>query len=122
MNAYFHHDDEHYCLVATDGLGCVFPDGFYASYGPLVLAGEAAAQVNHPNSVYRVNWGVIDDTVTTNVEIWNSGGNGDQKLGINNALFALRTGFRLGLVGVSARSRASRRARARRSSTSASRS
>jgi len=101
MNAYFQHDDEHYCLVATDGLGCVFPDGFYASYGPLVLAGEAAAQVNHPNSVYRVNWGTIDDTITTNVEIWNSGGNGDQEVGFNNALFALRTGFRLGLVGVS---------------------
>jgi hypothetical protein len=57
--------------------------------------------VNHPADVYKVQWHRIDDAITSNVEIWNAFSTGDQEAGFGNALWALRAGFRLGVVGVS---------------------
>jgi len=97
MNVYFQRDDEAYCI----GRSCPEAADFYAFYGPRVLAGEAAAHVNHPADIYKVNWDEIDDRITTSVEVWNTGSAGDNEPGFGNALWALRSGFRLGLVGVS---------------------
>jgi hypothetical protein len=97
MNAVFERDDEALC----DAVDCGFPPDFYEFYGPRVHAGAAAAHVNHPADLYKVDWLQIDDTVTTSVEVWNTGGAGDNEPGFGNALWALRAGFRLGLVGVS---------------------
>jgi hypothetical protein len=97
MNAVFERDDEAMC----DAVDCGFPPDFYEFYGPRVHAGAAAAHVNHPADLYKVDWLQIDDTVTTSVEVWNTGGAGDNEPGFGNALWALRAGFRLGLVGVS---------------------
>jgi hypothetical protein len=97
MNVYFQRDDESYCT----GAGCPEAADFYAFYGSRVLAGEAAAHVNHPADVFKVNWDEIDDRITNAVEVWNTGGAGDNEAGFGNALWALRSGFRLGLVGVS---------------------
>ncbi len=95
MNVYFLGDDEPICT------GCNVAQ-FNAVYGGSVLAGEAAAHVNHPvDPPYPVTWHTIDDLVTTNVEVWNSGALGEQETGFGGALWALRAGFRLGLVGVS---------------------
>ncbi|MBM4269235.1 MAG: hypothetical protein FJ144_21950 [Deltaproteobacteria bacterium] len=95
MNAVFERYDEEYC---TD---CGFPADFYEFYGPRIEAGAAAGHVNHPADLYKVDWLQIDDTITTSVEVWNTGGAGDNEPGFGNALWALRAGFRLGLVGVS---------------------
>lgn len=95
MNVYFQYDDEVLCRSCTAA-------GFNAVYGPLVAGGTAAAHVNHPLDLpYPVDWSEIDDDVTTSVEVWNSGGAGDNEVGFGGALWALRAGFRLGLVGVS---------------------
>jgi hypothetical protein len=97
MNVYFQRDDESYCT----GKGCPEAADFYAFYGSRVLAGDAAAHVNHPADIFKVNWDEIDDRITNAVEVWNTGGAGDNEGGFGNALWALRSGFRLGLVGVS---------------------
>lgn len=101
MNAYFRPDDVPYCLSATSAVDCGLAEVFYDSYGPVVLRGDAAAHVNHPAAVYKVVWDQIDDHVTTNVEVWNTDSRGDNEPGFGNARWALQTGFRLGLVGVS---------------------
>jgi len=101
MNAYFRHDDVPYCLGATSVEDCGEPAVFYESYGPVVVAGEAAAHVNHPAAVYKVTWHQIDDKITTNVEVWNTDSRGNNEPGFGNARWALQAGFRLGLVGVS---------------------
>ena len=97
MNAYFVDYPEPQCLLLT----CASAESFYDFVGPRVRTAAAAAHVNHPADVYKVQWHRIDDAITTNVEIWNTGGAGDQEFGFGNALWALRLGFRLGLVGVS---------------------
>ncbi len=97
MNAYFVSDEVPLC----PGGGCPEASDFYAFYGPAVVAEAAAAHVNHPADVFKVYWDEIDDTLTTNVEVWNTGSEGDNEPGFGNALWALRTGFRLGLLGVS---------------------
>jgi len=75
MNAVFERHDEAMC----DAVDCGFPPDFYEFYGPRVLAGAAAAHVNHPADIYKVDWLQIDDTVTTSVEVWNTGGEGDNE-------------------------------------------
>ncbi len=97
MNAYFVSDDVPVC----PGGGCPEAADFYAFYGPAVVAETAAAHVNHPADLFKVYWDEIDDTLTTNVEVWNTGSVGDNEPGFGNALWALRAGFRLGLLGVS---------------------
>lgn len=68
----------------------------------MIEAGEAAAQVNHPRDPnYPVTWTDIDDALTTNVEVWNTGSAGDQELGFGGARWAVLAGLRLGFVGVS---------------------
>lgn len=96
MNAYFVHDDEPYCLR-----DCPEAEEFYAFYEDTVLGGDGAGHVNHPADVFKVDWAQIDDRITNAVEVWNTGGAGDNEPGFGNALWALRAGFRLGLVGVS---------------------
>ena len=96
MNAYFRDDDVPYCLR-----DCPEAADFYDFYGPLVLGDEAAAHVNHPADLFKVDWEQIDDHVTNAVEVWNTAGAGDNEPGFGNALWALRAGFRLGFVGVS---------------------
>jgi hypothetical protein len=97
MNAVFERHDEALC----DATVCGFPPDFFEFYGPRVLAGAAAAHINHPADLYKVDWLQIDDTITTSVEVWNTGGAGDNERGFGNALWALRAGYQLGLVGVS---------------------
>jgi hypothetical protein len=97
MNAVFERHDDALC----DAADCGFPQDFFEFYGPRVLAGAAAAHVNHPADLYKVDWLQIDDAITTSVEVWNTGGAGDNERGFGNALWALRAGYRLGLVGVS---------------------
>lgn len=97
MNAYFVHNDEPYCVRGD----CPEAEDFYAFFGDTVLAGDAAAHVNHPADLFKVDWAQIDDRITNAVEVWNTGGAGDNEPGFGNALWALRAGFRLGLVGVS---------------------
>ena len=96
MNAYFVRNDEPYCLR-----DCPEAADFNAFYGEPILAGDAAAHVNHPADLYKVDWAQIDDRITNAVEVWNTAGEGDNEPGFGNALWALRAGFRLGLVGVS---------------------
>jgi hypothetical protein len=96
MNAYFTRNDVPYCLR-----DCPEAADFYEFYAPHVLAGEAAAHVNHPADLFKVDWEQIDDGITNGVEVWNTAGAGDNEPGFGNALWALRAGFRLGLVGVS---------------------
>lgn len=96
MNAYFTRNDEAYCLR-----DCPEAADFNAFYGESILAGDAAAHVNHPADLYKVDWAQIDDRITNAVEVWNTAGAGDNEPGFGNALWALRAGFRLGLVGVS---------------------
>lgn len=97
MNVYFERDDETYCTSQ----GCPEAADFYAFYGSRIREGLAAAHVNHPADLFKVNWDEIDDELTNAVEVWNSAANGDNEPGFGNALWALRAGFRLGLVGVS---------------------
>lgn len=97
MNVVFESDDEALC----DAVDCGFPPDFFEFYGPRVAAGAAAAHVNHPADLWKVDWLQIDDTITTSVEVWNTGGAGDNEPGFGNALWALRAGYRLGLIGVS---------------------
>ena len=97
MNVYFAADDE----AACSSQGCPEAADFYDFYGPRVLANEAAAHVNHPADLFKVDWAQIDDEITSAVEVWNTAGAGDNEPGFGNALWALRSGFRLGLVGVS---------------------
>lgn len=97
MNIVFERDDEAMC----NAVDCGFPSDFYEFYAPRVRAEAAAAHVNHPADLYKIDWLQIDDTITTSVEVWNTGGAGDNEPGFGNALWALRSGFRLGLVGVS---------------------
>jgi len=97
MNVYFQRDDESYCSSRD----CPEAADFYAYYGERVLSGAAAAHVNHPADLFKVNWDEIDDEITNAVEVWNTAGAGDNEPGFGNALWALRAGFRLGLVGVS---------------------
>lgn len=97
MNVYFQGDDETYCSSSD----CPEAADFYAFYGERVLAGTAAAHVNHPADLFKVDWDEIDDRITNAVEVWNTGGAGDNEPGFGNSLWALRAGFRLGLVGVS---------------------
>lgn len=95
MNVYFLHDDEPFCP-------CNDAASFNAFYEPRIAAEEAAAHVNHPRDPpYPVTWTSIDDTITTNVEAWNTGGAGDNELGFGGARWAVQVGFRLGFVGVS---------------------
>jgi hypothetical protein len=97
MNVYFRHDDEPYCPLRS----CRTDEDFYSFYGPRVHAEEAAAHVNHPTDpFFPVTWTTIDDTVTTSVEVWNSA-TGSEEHRHRGALWALRAGFHLGLVGVS---------------------
>lgn len=96
MNAYFVRNDEPYCLR-----DCPEAEDFYDFYRDTVLAGDAAAHVNHPADIFKVDWAQIDDRITNAVEVWNTAGAGDNEPGFGNALWALRAGFRLGLVGVS---------------------
>ena len=96
MNAYFVRNDEPYCLR-----DCPEAADFYAFHGDTVLAGDGAAHVNHPADLFKVDWAQIDDRITNAVEVWNTAGAGDNEPGFGNALWALRAGFRLGLVGVS---------------------
>src|SRR5690606_24005658 len=95
MNAYFRDDDAPYCLRCPEAAE------FYDFYRGLVLGNEAAAHVNHPADLFKVDWEQIDDHVTNAVEVWNTAGAGDNEPGFGNALWALRAGFRLGFVGVS---------------------
>lgn len=95
MNAYFRDDDAPYCLRCPEAAD------FYDFYRGLVLGNEAAAHVNHPADLFKVDWEQIDDHVTNAVEVWNTAGAGDNEPGFGNALWALRAGFRLGFVGVS---------------------
>ena len=97
MNAYFVRNDQPYCV----GSDCPEAEDFYAFFGDTVLAGDAAAHVNHPADLFKVDWAQIDDRITNAVEVWNTAGAGDNEPGFGNALWALRAGFRLGLVGVS---------------------
>jgi len=97
MNVYFAGDDESACASRD----CPEAADFYDFYGPRVLAGDAAAHVNHPADLFKVDWAQIEDEVTNAVEVWNTGGAGDNEPGFGNALWALRAGFKLGLVGVS---------------------
>jgi hypothetical protein len=97
MNVYFQRDDESYCTSQ----GCPEAADFYAFYGARIRDGEAAAHVNHPADLFKVTWDEIDDELTNAVEVWNTAGAGDNEPGFGNALWALRAGFRLGLVGVS---------------------
>ncbi len=98
LNVYFRGDDEPYCPYRD----CRQSEDFHAFYGPRVFAGEAAAHVNHPASpTFRVPWQEMDDTVTTSVEVWNADSGGSHEHQRAGALWALRAGFRLGLVGVS---------------------
>jgi len=96
MNAYFVRNDEPYCLR-----DCPEAEDFYAFHGDTVLAGDGAGHVNHPADLFKVDWAQIDDRITNAVEVWNTAGAGDNEPGFGNALWALRAGFRLGLVGVS---------------------
>lgn len=97
MNVYFAGDDDDACASRD----CPEAADFYDFYGPRVLAGDAAAHVNHPADLFKVDWAQIEDEITNAVEVWNTGGAGDNEPGFGNALWALRAGFRLGLVGVS---------------------
>lgn len=100
LNVYFRAEGGEYCR----GFACPRAEDFYGYYGERVLAGEAAAHVNHAASAsFRVPWDRIDDAITTSVEVWNSasGEEADQEHLFNGAQWALRAGFRLGLVGVS---------------------
>jgi hypothetical protein len=98
LNVYFRGDDEEYCPLRE----CRQSADFYSFYGPRVLAGQAAAQVNHPaDPFFLVPWNEMDDTITTSVEVWNSGSAGSHELRFGGSLWALRAGFRLGQVGVS---------------------
>jgi len=97
MNVYFAGDDETACASRD----CPEASDFYDFYGARVLAGDAAAHVNHPADLFKVDWAQIEDEITNAVEVWNTGGAGDNEPGFGNALWALRAGFRLGLVGVS---------------------
>jgi hypothetical protein len=96
MNAYFTSSDAPYCLR-----DCPEAEDFNEFYGDTILAGDGAAHVNHPADLYKVDWAQIDDRITNAVEIWNTASAGDNESGFGNALWALRAGFRLGLVGVS---------------------
>lgn len=96
MNVYFQNDDEAFCGQCADA------PSFNAFYGPRIDAGLAAAHVNHPiDPLWPVAWYDVDDTVTTAVEVWNSASGGTQEEGFGGAQWALQTGLRLGLVGVS---------------------
>lgn len=98
LNVYFRGDDEAYCAHPA----CRRSEDFYSYYGPRVIAGEAAAHVNHPaDPIHRIPWNEMDDTITTSVEVWNSASEGSQELLFGGALWALRAGFRLGMIGVS---------------------
>lgn len=97
MNVYFAGDAETACASRD----CPEAADFYDFYGARVLAGDAAAHVNHPADLFKVDWAQIEDEITNAVEVWNTGGAGDNEPGFGNALWALRAGFRLGLVGVS---------------------
>lgn len=96
MNAYFVRNDEPYCLR-----DCPEAADFNAFHEQTILGGDGAAHVNHPADVFKVDWAQIDDRITNAVEVWNTAGAGDNEPGFGNALWALRAGFRLGLVGVS---------------------
>ncbi|MFM8411673.1 MAG: CehA/McbA family metallohydrolase [Alphaproteobacteria bacterium] len=100
LNVYFRETPGPYC----QGFDCKEASQFLDYYGSQVRAGAAAAQVNHAASrTFRVPWERIDDSVTNAVEVWNatSGAESNQELLDNGPLWALRAGFRLGLVGVS---------------------
>ncbi len=97
MNVYFERDDETPCRSQD----CPEAADFYAFYGPVIREGRAAAHVNHPSDLFKVNWDEIEDELTNAVEVWNTAANGDNEPGFGNALWALRSGFRLGFVGVS---------------------
>lgn len=106
MNAYFLHDDDAIC-GGGGGPPCDSAEDFLNFYGPRVLAGEAAAHVNHPS--WDVRWEQIDDTTITNVEIWNTlwdrvyAGRGvhSDDPGFGGVLWALQAGLRFGFVGAS---------------------
>jgi len=100
LNVYFRETPGPYC----QGFDCREAPQFLDYYGSQVRAGAAAGHVNHAASrTFRVPWDVIDDSVTNAVEVWNSasGSEANQELLDNGPLWALRAGFRLGLVGVS---------------------
>lgn len=95
MNVVFLHDDEPFCPECNNA------PSFYAFYGPRIVAEEAAAHVNHPRDFFPITWTTIDDTLTTNVEAWNTGGAGNNEIGFGGARWAVLAGFRLGFVGAS---------------------
>jgi len=98
LNVYFRGDSEEYCPLPE----CRRSADFYSFYGPRVVAGEAAAHVNHPASpMFTIPWNEMDDTITTSVEVWNSDSIGSHEHQFGGVIWALRAGFRLGLVGVS---------------------
>jgi hypothetical protein len=94
MNVYYQRDDEPYCVDCT-------VQAFNSVFGARVDAGEAGAHVNHPGPPYVVSWEEIDDSVTTNVEVYNADSAPEYEFGFGRALWALRAGMKLGLVGVS---------------------
>lgn len=109
LNAYFRADDTTICPGPS--YSCRTMAEFYAYYASLVREGAAAAHVNHPAGKLTkagawnglelpVPWHHVDDTVTTNVEVWNSHFDDNERL-FGGTLWALRAGFRLGMVGVS---------------------
>jgi hypothetical protein len=109
MNLYFESDrlnicgDKPECDLGAD------VDFVRRIYRPLALTGAAAAHVNHPNALAPVAWEGLDDTFTSNVEIWNSLWNTnwfeDQPVlndfVLGGPIWALQAGYRLGFVGVS---------------------
>ncbi len=93
MNIVYRSDDVQFC-------DCIEGFQFNDAYRGLIQAGAAAAHVNHPKDVFLPDWSMVDDTVTTNVEVWNAASS-DLEIGFSGTLWALRAGFRFGLVGVS---------------------
>ncbi len=101
MNVYFEHDEQPICDSPT--LKCPEAHEFYEFWKPVFEADEAASQVNHPAGIFAVDWRGVDDTLTTNVEMFNvaASGSGSEELGFGAVLWALRAGYRVGFVGVS---------------------
>ncbi len=94
VNVVFQRDDEAFFESAT-GVE------FNRAYAARVRDGSLVAHVNHPNFYFPPDWSIIDDRVTTNAEVWNAMATGSQEHGILGVLWALRAGFRVGLIGVS---------------------
>ncbi len=93
MNVQFLGDDEQFC-------DCIEGFQFNDAYRELIGARRAAGHVNHPKALFLPDWSMVDDTLVTNVEVWNAATN-EQELGFSGALWALRAGFRFGLIGAS---------------------